>query len=100
MKLKHLKKNYLKVPNKIFKMNLSASELGLYIFLLSLAETFHPSKFFLAGYFKVSRPTIIKWMQQLETCGIIYCMSKGRLHVRAQYEFRPQTEWTPKKNEV
>lgn len=90
---KHLKNNYTKLPNKIFKLGLPAQCIGFYAFLISLPEDFNPSITFLQRRLKLSRKTIIKYLDFLEALGIIKKVFQGNSTTRSLYEIVPTSQW-------
>lgn len=87
--------NYIKVPNKIFKMNLDVGVIALYIYLCSFPEEYNPSLRELGRYLKLSRNTTYKYLSILKRCNIIKEISPSSVELRksAVYELSNPEGW-------
>jgi DNA-binding MarR family transcriptional regulator len=92
-KLNKLKKQYFKIPNRIFDMSLPAQAIALYAYLAKQPEDFNPAVSVMAKALRLSKPTVIKYVKELKDRNIIRCYEQGRERVISKYEFIPSNEW-------
>lgn len=92
---KGLKKNYFKCPNKIFDIGIHIQCVGFYCFLLSLPEDFNPSITYLTNKLKISRNTVLRYMEYLESLGMVRKTEKGSNLKRrvSKYELLSPKNW-------
>lgn len=93
LKLNKLKKNYFKIPNRIFDMGLEATAIAMYCYLAKQPEDFNPAISVIARNLKVSKPTVVKYMKVLQNRNIIKQYEQGRERVISKYEFISSNEW-------
>jgi hypothetical protein len=91
--IENLKVEFVKVPNKVFRIGLSPIAIVLYIHYLTYSEKFHPSISYLCKILKLSKPSVIKYKRELEVRGLIKKYFKGGLGKTAKYEFTPPKSW-------
>jgi DNA-binding MarR family transcriptional regulator len=89
----NIKANYTKIDNRIYKLGLSSNGLALYCFIRSLPEEFDPGVGFIADTLKMSRPTAIKALKELEARNVIKKYQKGGLGRFSKYMFMLPKEW-------
>ena len=88
-----IKKGYVKIPNRIFKMGLSPIAVLLYCFFLSLAEEFNPGLAFIVDELKISKNTVIKYIKELENRNIIVKVQKGYPGKFSRYSIVMPSQW-------
>lgn len=88
-----VKSGYTKIDNKIYKVGLSAGALAVYCFCRVLAEEFDPSLSFLSTHLKISRPTAIKYLKELESRNILKKYEQGGPGRFSKYEFVAPGDW-------
>jgi hypothetical protein len=92
-KLNAQKKAYFKLPNKIHDIGLSAVAIALYSYLAKQPEDFHPALSVVCSSLKISKPTAVKYFNELKNRNIIKCYQQGGQNVISKYEFVPTTDW-------
>lgn len=90
-----LRSSYTKVPNELFGMHLSGELIGFAAYLLSLPEEFNPSVSYLAEHFKVSKSTVKRWFDVLQTRNIISLVEAGDFRTKKvkKFQLEPRTKW-------
>lgn len=91
--LNKLKKNYTKIPMKLYQMDLPALAIALYCLLSSLPESFNPSLGFLKNKLFLSKPTVLKYLKILEARNIIKKYYVGGINNISKYEFIKPDKW-------
>ncbi len=91
--LNKLKKNYFKIPNKIFEVNLSATAIAMYCYLAKNREDFNPSVSTIAKSLKLSKTTTIKYLKELQNRNIINQYEAGAERRVSKYEFIKGNDW-------
>ena len=91
--LNKLKKSFFKCPNKIHDIGLSAIAIALYSYLAKCPEDFNPSVGVLARQLKISKPTVIKYLQELKDRNIIQVIRPGGQNTITLYEFNETKDW-------
>jgi DNA-binding MarR family transcriptional regulator len=85
--------HYIKTPGKLYKISLSITAIGLYIYLASNREEFNPSVKVMAKALGVAPGTIEKYLKELKTRNLIKLIKPGGEKVISEYEFVPLSEW-------
>lgn len=95
-----LKKNYTKIPNLLYSINIPIGCKFLYTYCLSLPEDFNPSVSHLSKILGLSRRTINRYFTILVSLNILGKINSGYLLTVSRYEFKPINEWivSEKKN--
>jgi len=88
-----LKKGYIKVPRKLFELDLSVEATMLCIILLAQPEDFNPSIRFIKQKMLKSTTTVYKLLHTLETFDIISKINQGKPGRVAIYEFKEIEKW-------
>jgi predicted DNA-binding transcriptional regulator len=92
-KLNGLKKAYFKVPNKIHDIGLSATAIAIYSYLAKQPEDFNPPVSVIGRSLKISKNTVVKYLQELKNRNVIKCYEFGREKVTSKYEFINGGDW-------
>ena len=92
-KLSKLKKLYVKIPSKLLNMDLHPLSISIYLFMASCAEDFNPSVRHMARKLKMTAPTIIKYVAELENRNIIKRLSTGGIKVLNRFSFNDPSTW-------
>lgn len=90
---KTIKKNFFKVPNRIFEYGLSPNAFLIYSEFVSQSEEFNPSVSYLCKKLKMSRATIHRSIQELLDRNFINCIEKGGLGRLSKYELVHPKYW-------
>lgn len=92
-KLGKMRKDYCKIPNKLFNSELSSTAVSIYCFMASHSEEFNPSIKFISKALKIAKGTVIKYINELENRNIIKCIRPGGQRIVTEYEFVSINEW-------
>lgn len=92
-KLSLLKKNYFKVPNKLYEVNLSAMAILVYTYLAKVPENFNPSVGTIAKSLGLSKTTVVKYLSELKDRNIIRMIKQGGQNTLTEYEFIDIKDW-------
>ena len=92
-KFSKLKKNYTKIPNKIFEIGLSSTGISLFCYLAKVPDNFNPSVGVIARSLKISKTTAIKYIQELKDRNIIKLVKQGGQNTLSEYEFVDIQGW-------
>lgn len=88
-----IKKDYSKIPMKVMRLGLPMDSLALLVYLISLPETFNPSRKHLCNYTGWSKRKVRKYFTILETCSIIKCVKSSGTGRIARYAFCKVNDW-------
>jgi len=92
--LNKMKRFYFKMPNRIFDADLSATAIALYAYLAKMPEDFNPSISVIARTLKISKNTVLKYLDELKKKNIIRVIRQGYENVITKYEFNKLDDWT------
>lgn len=92
-KIKSIKFDYAKIPNKIFRSNLNANMIAAYCLFVSLPEDFHPSIRFISSVLKISPTSVVKLIRELERRSIIELIERGNNHKPNKYALLAPKQW-------
>ena len=85
---------YTRVPNKALdRTDISNNTKLLYVFLLKQREDFNPGQGFLADIMNCSKPSIRKFMKELEDRNMIHKYRQGGKGHFSLYEFVGTKDW-------
>lgn len=84
---------YYKVPDKLYKSNLSLGAIALYGYLMSCSEAFNPSGNTIAKSLKSTRATVYKYLQELQKRNMILLIERGGINKISKYAFTKLEEW-------
>lgn len=90
---KELKKDFTKVPNRIFKMGLSPIAITIYIVYCMYSDDFHPSTPYLCKLLNLSKPTILRYKKELRDRNLIQLFYKGGLGKTSKYKLIKPDLW-------
>lgn len=93
LQLNKMKKNYCKIPVKLFYINLSPTAVSIYCFMASHTEEFNPSIKFIAKTLNIAKGTVIRYITELENRNIIKCIRRGGSKIVTEYEFCYIKDW-------
>lgn len=88
-----MKRAFFKVPNKVFDIGLSATAVAIYAYLAKMPEDFNPSIGNMSNVLGISKPTVIKYMKELQNRNIIRCIQPGGENLITRYEFNKPEDW-------
>lgn len=88
-----IKKNYIKLPMRLVRMNLPAECIAMYVLMVSLPEDFEPSVTFMGRVLKLSKNSVRKYLSIIETCGMIRAYGVRSRGSIVRYEFIKSTDW-------
>lgn len=91
--LNKMKKAFFKMPNKVFDIGLSATAVGLYAYLIKMPEDFNPSVGVMANSLNISKPTVIKYMKELQNRNLITCIQPGGTNLITKYQLNRPDVW-------
>lgn len=92
--LNKMKKRFFKVPNKLLEVNLPATAIALYVYLAKMPEDFNPSLTTMCRSLKLSRNTVLKYIEELKKRNMIRMIQQGYENTLTKYEFVDTKEWT------
>lgn len=92
-KMNEMRKGYFKIPHRITTLGISATGLGLYLWLISHSEEFNPSVSQIRRELSLSRPTVYKYIGELLSCNLIKVKLKGFKGRSTVYELVSPKEW-------
>lgn len=96
MNLSKIKKDYLKVPIKLFDLGLTPQAIGLFCYLLSCGENFHPSNRLMCTKLGLTYNTLTKYLKELKDSNIITIHIQGSRTESTKYKVIHYDEWTNK----
>jgi hypothetical protein len=91
--LKQVRSDYAKVPNRIFRIGLSLHAIGLYTYLTSGAEEFHPNMRMIQAHLKIGVNKVYAAYRELLLHNVISIERKKR-GMATLYSFVSPTLWT------
>lgn len=92
-KLNKLKKDYIKVPNRILSMGLKPGSIATYLYLAKMPEDFNPAISIIARAINVSKNSVLKYLDELKNRNIIYQYERGAEHKFSKYQFNDVKDW-------
>lgn len=88
-----MKRDYFKVPTKIYRIGLSPGAIILFCYLASCSEEFNPSLRYVSSVLKLSVNSLRKYYKELQEKNVIKCYFKGFKGISAKYMFEPINKW-------
>ena len=84
---------YYKCPNRIFALNLSIGAITIFNYLISCSEDFYPAGRTISKVLRISRTSVIKYLNELVNRNIIKVIEHGGRNRVTKYEFIKPSEW-------
>ncbi len=98
--LMRMKKDYLKIPNKILRMSLNSVETMLYVYLASCGVNFNPSLKTISKALRISLPTVQKHLKSLIKKNMIEKYHQGGTNNVNRYSFVEPGKWKKVETDV
>jgi DNA-binding MarR family transcriptional regulator len=84
---------YIKIPSKLYDINLSHPAIAIYGYMASCSEAFNPSIRYMSQKLGMTTPTIVKYVKELENRNIILRISTGGMKTLNRYSFTDPSTW-------
>ena len=91
--LNSMKRNYFKVPCKIYEMGLSLTAIGIYTYLAKQSEEFNPAISVISRSLGISKNTVIKYIKELKDRNILMVVQPGAENLITKYAFVHHKDW-------